>query len=145
MTGNIKVAAVAANTNVAFKNCAPFTRCVTHINDEHIDTAENLDIIMPMYNLTEHSDNCSDTSGSLYQFRRNESPLNIAGNLPTVALDNSRSFEYKASILVRATIAGGANNADRSLKNRKTVVPLKYLSNSFFRTKLDKRLCNVSC
>ena len=50
MIRDIKVADVAANTNVAFKNCAPFTRCETHINDEHVETAENLDIIMPMYN-----------------------------------------------------------------------------------------------
>ena len=46
--GDIKVADVAENTNVAFKNCAPFTRFATHINDEHVETAENLDIIMPM-------------------------------------------------------------------------------------------------
>ena len=51
VTGDIKIEAVAADTNVAFKNCAPFTRCITHINDEHVETAENLDIIMPMYNL----------------------------------------------------------------------------------------------
>ena len=43
--------------NVAFKNCAPFTRCVTHINEEHVETAENLDIIMAIYNLIEYSDN----------------------------------------------------------------------------------------
>ena len=48
VTGDIKVADVAANTNIAFKNCATFTRCITHINDEHAETAENLDIIMPM-------------------------------------------------------------------------------------------------
>ena len=48
--GDIKSTGGCANTNVAFKNCAPFTICVTHINDEHIDTAENLDIAMPMYN-----------------------------------------------------------------------------------------------
>ena len=54
------------NTKVSFKNCAPFTRCLTHINDEHIDTAENLDIIMPMYNLIQYSDNYSHTSGSLW-------------------------------------------------------------------------------
>ena len=41
VTGEIKVTAVAAAINVAFKNCDPFTRCVTHINDEHIETAEN--------------------------------------------------------------------------------------------------------
>ena len=39
VTGNIKVAAVPADTNVAFKNCAPFTRCVTHTNDEHVEAA----------------------------------------------------------------------------------------------------------
>ena len=63
VTGDIKVAGVAANINVAFKNCAPFTRCVTHINDEHVETAENLDITMPMYNLIEYSDNYADSSG----------------------------------------------------------------------------------
>ena len=57
MTGDVKVAAVAADTNVAFKNCAPFTRSTTNINDEHVETVENLDIIMPMYNLIEYSDN----------------------------------------------------------------------------------------
>ena len=51
MTGDIKVAEVAANANVAFKNCAPFTRCVTRINDEHVETAENLYIFIPMHNL----------------------------------------------------------------------------------------------
>ena len=66
VTGDKKVADVAANTNVAFKNCAPFTRCVTHINDEHVETGENLHIIMPMYNLLEYSDNYADSSGSLY-------------------------------------------------------------------------------
>ena len=66
VTGDIKVADVAANTNAAFKNRPPFKRCVTHINDEHVETAENLNIIMPMYNLIEYSDNYVDSSGSLY-------------------------------------------------------------------------------
>ena len=95
MTGDIKVAAVTADTNVAFKNCAPFTRCATHINDEHIETAENLDIIMPNYNLIEHSDNFSDSSGSLWQFKRDESAMNNDGNPLNVALDNSTSFKYQ--------------------------------------------------
>ena len=47
------------------KNCAPFTKCVTHINNEHVDGANNLDIIMPMYNLIEYSDKYSNTSGHL--------------------------------------------------------------------------------
>ena len=62
VTGDIKVADAA----VAFKNCSPFTKYVNHINDEHFETAENLDIIMPMYNLIEYSDNYTDSSGSLH-------------------------------------------------------------------------------
>ena len=65
VTGNITAAGGDANTRVAFKNCALFTKCITHINDEHMDNRYNLDIVMPMYNLIENSDNYSDTSGSL--------------------------------------------------------------------------------
>ena len=70
MTGDINVADVTADIKLAFKNCPPLTRCVTHINDEHVETAENLDIIMPMYNLLEYSEIYADSSGSLYQFKR---------------------------------------------------------------------------
>ena len=90
---NLKIANIAANTNLAFRNCAPFTGCVTHINDEHVETAEDLDIIMPKYNLIEYSDNYADSSGSLYQFKRDESPMNNTGNPLNVALDNSTSFK----------------------------------------------------
>ena len=107
MTGDIKVADVAADINVAFKNCAPFTRCVTYINDEHVESAENLDIIMNTYNLMEYSDNYADSSGSLYQFKTDESPMNDARNSNNVALDNSTSFKYKASLLGKATDADG--------------------------------------
>ena len=138
MTGDILVIAdIAEDTDVTFKNCAPFTRCVTHINDEHIETAENLDIIMPMYNLTEYSDNYADASGSLYQFKRDESPMNNPGNPNNVALSNSTSFKYKASLLGKADDADGN---DRSLKNTKIVLPLKYLS-IFFRS-LEMLLIN---
>ena len=126
---DIKVAAVAADTNVAFKNCVPFTRCVTHINDEHVETAESLDIIMPMYNLLEYSDNYADF-GSLYQFERDESSMNDNNSSLNVALDNSVSFKYKSSLLGKVA---NADDDDRSLKNAKIVVPLKYLSN-FFRS-----------
>ena len=116
VAGDIKVAGITANTNVAFKNWAPFTRCVTHINDEHVKTAESLGIIMLMYNLIEYSDNYADSSGSLYQFKRDESPINDGGNPKNVALTNSTSFKYKASLLGKATDAGGN---DRLLKNIK--------------------------
>ena len=96
VTGDIKFTGIAADTNVTFKNCAPFTRCETHINDEHVETAENMDIIMPMYNLIEHSDNYADSSGgSLYQFKRDESSTNDDVNLLNVALDNSVPLNTK--------------------------------------------------
>ena len=70
VTGDITPSGGVGNTRVVFKNCAPFTKCITHINDEHVDNINNFDIIMAMYNLIEYSDNYSDTSGSLWQFKR---------------------------------------------------------------------------
>ena len=66
VTGDITAANGNANRNVAFKNCASFTKCVTDINNEHVDNADNLAIVMPMYNLIEYSNNYSDTSGRLW-------------------------------------------------------------------------------
>ena len=51
---------------VLFKNCAPFTKCISRINNTNIDNAQDIDIVMPMYNLIEYSDNYSKTSGSLW-------------------------------------------------------------------------------
>ena len=66
VTGDIAVVNWNQNTSIAFKNCTPFTRCATHLNDEHVETAENLDIIMNMYNLLEYSDNFAESSWSLW-------------------------------------------------------------------------------
>ena len=60
---------VNANTRLALKNCVPFTKSNLDINDEHVDTAENLDKVMPMYNLIEYSDNYQDSSATLYQYK----------------------------------------------------------------------------
>ena len=62
--GTIRAEAANANTRLALKNCTPFTKCNLEVNDEHVDTAENLD--MPMYNLIEYSDNYQDSSATLY-------------------------------------------------------------------------------
>ena len=51
-----------------FKNCAPFTKCISRINNTDIDTARDIDNVMPMYNLIEYSDNYSKTSRSLWQY-----------------------------------------------------------------------------
>ena len=105
VTGDITATGGNANTRVAFKNCTPFTKCITHINDEHLDGADNLDIIMPMYNLMEYSDNYSDASESLWQFKRDESPVTAAGNPDDVSTVNfnSLSFKYKFSFFKTLT------------------------------------------
>ena len=92
---------------------------------------------MLMYNLIEYSDKYADSSGSLYQFKRDESPMNDTRNPNNVALANSTSFKYKATLLGKTT---DADSNDRSLKNIKIVVSLKYLSN-FFRS-LEMPLIN---
>ena len=62
--------AAVKNTNkkVIFKNCAPFTNCISEINNTQIDNAKDIDIVMPMYNLIEYSDNYAKTTGSLWQY-----------------------------------------------------------------------------
>ena len=114
------------DTRVAFKNCAPFSRCKTEINDVLIDGANHMYIPMPMYNLIKYSDNYLDTSGSLWQFRRDDSPVNNA-NLGVVNNNlNSQSFKYKAAIVGKTANAADGNSF---VKNTEMVVPLKYLSN----------------
>ena len=131
--GTIRAAAADANTRLALKNCAPFTKCNLEINDEHVDTAENLDITMPVYDLIEYSDNYQDSSATLYQYKRHEPPeANAINDLTT---DTSSSFKYKVSLLGNPEVA---NNKARI--NVKVVVPLKYLSN-FFRS-LEMPLIN---
>ena len=131
--GTIRAADADSNTRLALKNCAPFSKCNLEINDEHVDTEENLDIVMPMYNLIEYSDNYQDSSATLYQYKRNEPPeANAINDLTT---NTSSSFKYKVSLLGNPVVA---NNIAKI--NVKVVVPLKYLSN-FFRS-LEMPLIN---
>ena len=90
VTGNINVTAGDNNTKVPFKNCAPFENCRTEVNDTYVDYANFINITVPMYNLIEYSDNSSDTSGSLWNFKRDEIIRNI-----NVTNNNSSSFKYK--------------------------------------------------
>ena len=55
---------------VAFKNCAAFTNCISEINNTQIDNCKDVDIVMPLYNFIEYSDNYAKTSGSLWQYYR---------------------------------------------------------------------------
>ena len=118
VTGNIAAAPNNEATQVVFKNCAPFKDCRTEINDNFVDYANFINIAMPMYNLIEYSNNYSDTSGSLWQFKRDE----IINNADVTNDDNAPSFKYKASLI-------GNTETDGTKKGVKIAVPLKYLSN----------------
>ena len=139
----------ANDTDVAFKNSAPFSTCKTVINDVFVDEANHIYIVMPMYSFIEYSDNYSDTSGSLWQFKRDEVPANNAD----LAINNSQSFKYKTALVWKTA---NHNDGKSSVKDVKIVVLLKYLSD-FWRslkntinklqspswTKLDWRLYPV--
>ena len=132
VTGNITVTA-SNNTDVAFKNYAPFSTCKTEINNVFIDEANHIYIAVPMYNLIEYSDNYSDTSGSLWQFKSDGDPAKHAD----LSTDNSESFRYQATLVGKTADAGDENSF---VKNTKIVVPLKYLGN-FWRS-LEMQLIN---
>ena len=95
VTGNITVTGGNTNTNVAFKNCAPFKDCRIEINETFVDYADFINIAMPMCNLIEYSDNCFDTSGNLWQFKRDEQPINNNGTFIDITAENPSSFKYK--------------------------------------------------
>ena len=105
-------------TGVAFKKCAPFTKCITKI-DGIID-AQDLDLIIPMYNLLKYSSNYSDTTGSLWFYSKDE-----AENANIVSNNNFKIFRYKIR-LIGNTVADEANG---SLRNAIIAVALKCLSN----------------
>ena len=130
--GNINVTGGNDNTKVAFKNCAPFKKCSTEIDGTIVDEADFINITMPMYNLIEYSDNYSDTSESLWNFKRDE----IINNADVTNGNNVPSFKYKAN-LIGNTVADGSN---RKKEGVKIAVPLKYLSN-FWRS-LEMPLIN---
>ena len=139
--GTITVNNTAANSaaknntgkTVTFKNCAPFTNCISVINNTQVDNAKDIDIVMPMYNLFEYSDNYVKTSGKLWQYcldipavDNNNAVVDFTEN------DLTDSFNFKVKI------TGQTGNG--GTKTVETMVPLKYLSN-FWRT-LEMPLIN---
>ena len=121
------------NKKVTFKNCAPFTNCINEINNTQIDNAKDIDIVMPMYNLTEYSENYAKTTRILWQYCKDiparnandESTEFTAGNL-------TDSFNFKVKIT--------GQTGDDGTKNVEIMVLQKYLS-YFWRT-LEMPLIN---
>ena len=79
------------NKNLAFKNNAPFINCISKINGIKIDNAEDLDVVMPMYNLLEYRKSYRKTTGSWHDYYRDD-PLS----------SNYESFKHKTSIVGKA-------------------------------------------
>ena len=81
---------------LVFKNNAPFIICISKINGVKTDNAEDLDVVMPMYNLLEYSKNYKKTAGSLWNYYRDQQPSSTIGdNNISHSILNSKSFEYK--------------------------------------------------
>ena len=118
---------------IIFKNCAPFTNCISEINNTQIDNAKDIDIAMPMYNLIEYSDNYAKTTGSLWQYCKDIPARDNNDEIIAFETNNlTDSFKFKAKIT--------GQTGNDGTKDVEIVVPLKYLSN-FCRT-LEMPLIN---
>ena len=120
---------------LALRYNALFTSRISKINNTLIDNTEDLNIVMPMYNLPEYSKNYRKTTESFWNYYRDEPNSGLGGNNNNVnySVKDSKFFYYKTSIIGKLE----SNNTEKEVK---IVVPLKYLSN-FWRT-LDIPLIN---
>ena len=133
---NTAAQGAAANNidkKVIFKNCAPFTNCISEIKNTQIDNAKDIDIVMPMYNLIEYSDNYAKTTGSLWQYCKDIPARDNNGVIAAFDVNNlTDSFKFKVKIT--------GETGDDGTNDVEIMVPLKYLSN-FWRT-LEMPLIN---
>ena len=121
--GNITVNNTAAdgahanydNKKVIFKNCAPFTYCISKKNNTDIDNSKYIDIVMPMYDLIEYSDNYSKTSGCLWQYYQ-DIPAVDANNDNTIVNfngnNNTDSSNFKTKITGQTNDDGEINGIE---------------------------------
>ena len=136
------------NRLLILKNNTPFVSCITRINGELIEDADDLDIVMPMYNLLEYSKNYRTTIGSLYNYYRDELTNEGNDNFNNRNVVNSEAFKYKNKI------TGNTYNEDAGVdgfdvnKNGKQEtefsIPLKYLGNFWRALNIPLISCEVS-
>ena len=133
------------NRPLILKNNAPFVSCITKINGELIEDAEDLDIVIPMYNLLQYSKNYRKTIGSLYNYYRDKLSDNANNNNNTVNLD---TFRYKNKITGNtynvAAGAAGYNGNKNGTQNIELAIPLKYLGNFWRALNMPLISCEVS-
>ena len=119
--------AIKRNEKLNFRNDGSFRSHISKINNTFIDNAENLDIVMPMCNLLEYSDNYSMISGGLWNYYRDEvnDDKNENDNI-NIRINNnktitSKSLEYKTKLI-------GSTPNNNNILEAEVVVTLKYLS-----------------
>ena len=121
------------NRPVILKNNAPFVSCITRINGELIEDADELDIVMPMYNLLEYSKNYRKTIGSSYNYYRDELTNDNNDDFANRNVVNSEAFKYKNKITGnRYNVNVGADGYDvnkNGMQEIELAIPLKYLGN----------------
>ena len=156
VNGTITVTAAAGANNVRdkknrkliLKNNAPFVSCITRINGEIIVDADDLDIVMPMYNLLEYSKNYRKTIGSLYNYYRDEITNDNNNNFANRNVVNSNTFKYKNKIIGNTdNVDAGTDCYDANKNGTQTielVIPLKYLGNFWRALNMPLISCEVS-
>ena len=113
------------NRSLRFKNNAPFTNCTSKIKNVLIDNVENLDAVMSMYNLLEYSKNYRKTTGSLWNYYRDETHNPPTANYNADHIANFASFKYKSSITGKISNANQENGESTEQYNTKTKKNLK--------------------
>ena len=137
------------NRPLILKNNAPFVSCMTKINNEFIEDADDLDIVMPMYNLLEYNKNYRKTIGSLYNYYRDElSDDNNPNEFPNTNIVNSNTFKHKNKITGNTyNVAAGAAGHDANKVGKQDVelaILLKYLGNFWRALNIPLISCEVS-
>ena len=137
------------NRPLILKNNAPFVSCITRINGELIEDADDLDIVMSMYNLLEYSKNYRKTIGSLYNYYRDELSGDADGNnFDNIKVVNSNTFKYKNKIIGNTyNVNAGADGYDVNKNGTQEVelaIPLKYLGNVWRTLNIPLISCEVS-
>ena len=84
---------------MVFKNNAPFINCISKINGLKIDNADDLDVVLPMYNLLEYSKSYKKTTGSLWNYYKDEPSSSTDNNNITHSILNLKSFDYKPNFM----------------------------------------------
>ena len=123
---------------MVFKNNAPFINCISKINGVKIDNAEDLDVVMPMYNLLEYSKYYRKTTGSLWNCYRDEPNSSTDDNNITHPILNSESFDYKANFM-----GNGVTHDNLTKNDVEVVVPLKHLINFWRHLNISLINCEV--